>query len=337
MDAQTQTEASPTLVSRHTMTETATKSVGMWAFPATHTMATDTDTDSVYREPEPAAAVTEEKSTSPMKSAPITDTATSPVKELLPSAQTPSTSAHEIVESLPVSTKQEAPAEESSSSSSGIADAGQDAGDDYDPAADHDHDSSDDVSGSDASDVSDEGFKDKYVVFGDCLQDLLRRCPECGEQILETTKTIRGSLLSVTLVCAGNHSTVWRSQPIINRYAEGNLLISAAVFFAGSTYGRFHQICTFMGLKVPAPATFFRIQKTWLYPVVNSYWLEEKKSVTQALKSEDSVTLIGDARCDSPGYSAKYSTYSFMDAATGKIVEFEVTQVSQVIKSLLLY
>ncbi len=86
-----------------------------------------------------------------------------------------------------------------------------------------------------------------------------------------------------------------------------------------------------MGLRVPDPSTFFRIQSEFLYPTVNKFWLEEKQKVTDELKEEESVTLIGDARCDSPGYSAKYSTYTMMDAATSKIVDFEVIQVSEVL------
>ena len=114
------------------------------------------------------------------------------------------------------------------------------------------------------------------------------------------------------------------------------MLLAAAVFFAGGTYGRFRQICGFMGLAVPSESTFFRIQKEFVYPVVNQYWQEEKESVKQELSNREDLTLIGDARCDSPGFSAKYSTYSWMDPVTGKIVEFEVMHVSEVHTLLLL-
>ncbi|KAG0436251.1 hypothetical protein HPB47_018053, partial [Ixodes persulcatus] len=40
------------------------------------------------------------------------------------------------------------------------------------------------------------------------------------------------------------------------------------------------------------------------------------------------VHLAGDGRCDSPGYSAKYCTYSFYCNALQKIVHTEQVQVA---------
>ena len=42
------------------------------------------------------------------------------------------------------------------------------------------------------------------------------------------------------------------------------------------------------------------------------------------------VNLSGNGRCDSPGHSAKYETYTMMDNDTGKIATFNVVQVSEV-------
>lgn len=52
--------------------------------------------------------------------------------------------------------------------------------------------------------------------------------------------------------------------------------------------------------------------------------------VFETLKKKDSVTLIGDGRSDSPGHSAKYGTYTFMDSDTGKIVDSIVVSVTDV-------
>ena len=42
------------------------------------------------------------------------------------------------------------------------------------------------------------------------------------------------------------------------------------------------------------------------------------------------MVLGGDGKCDSPGHSAKYGTYSFMDVESEKIVDFAVVQVTEV-------
>ena len=42
------------------------------------------------------------------------------------------------------------------------------------------------------------------------------------------------------------------------------------------------------------------------------------------------VTLGGDARCDSPGYSAKFGSYSVMDLATQTILDIQLIQVRNI-------
>ena len=64
--------------------------------------------------------------------------------------------------------------------------------------------------------------------------------------------------------------------------------------------------------------------KKHLFPVISACWQQEKASVLADLLNRESVTLIGDGCCDSPGYSAKYGTYTMMEEETKKIVDFEV-------------
>ena len=66
-----------------------------------------------------------------------------------------------------------------------------------------------------------------------------------------------------------------------------------------------------------------------MLPVVSKSWTEHQDSVMSFLAGE-TVKLIGDGRCDSPGHSAKYGTYTMMDASTGLIIDHEVVQVSEV-------
>jgi len=77
-----------------------------------------------------------------------------------------------------------------------------------------------------------------------------------------------------------------------------------------------------MALAVPSPSTFFRLQSDYLFPVTYKAWQTKHELMRQHLRQQTSVSLIGDARCNSPGYSAKYCTYTLMDSATNKIVDF---------------
>ena len=44
----------------------------------------------------------------------------------------------------------------------------------------------------------------------------------------------------------------------------------------------------------------------------------------------DEVTLLGDGRCDSPGHSAKYGTYTLMEESSGEVVDTTVVSVTDV-------
>ena len=44
----------------------------------------------------------------------------------------------------------------------------------------------------------------------------------------------------------------------------------------------------------------------------------------------EQLHLSGDGRCDSPGYSAKYGTYSLMDSTTDLILDYSLVQVTDV-------
>ncbi|KAH6921213.1 hypothetical protein HPB50_027799 [Hyalomma asiaticum] len=41
----------------------------------------------------------------------------------------------------------------------------------------------------------------------------------------------------------------------------------------------------------------------------------------------EAIHLAGDGRCDSPGFSAKYMTYSFMEAKSSKVIHFVQVQL----------
>ena len=63
--------------------------------------------------------------------------------------------------------------------------------------------------------------------------------------------------------------------------------------------------------------------------VVQENYCRENNSILNQLKEQGSCRLSGDARCDSPGHNAKYSTYSFMDQTTNRIAVMIITHVTE--------
>ena len=57
--------------------------------------------------------------------------------------------------------------------------------------------------------------KKKYLVFDSCLTKLLKRCPDCGDVIVQHERKTIGSMLSIELTCHSGHTTNWDSQPVV--------------------------------------------------------------------------------------------------------------------------
>ena len=61
-------------------------------------------------------------------------------------------------------------------------------------------------------------------------------------------------------------------------------------------------------------------------------WYQEQHTLWRNLE-DTPLTLRGDERCDSPGYSAKYCIYVTMGMDTGKIIDLETISVNEVSSS----
>ena len=74
---------------------------------------------------------------------------------------------------------------------------------------------------------------------------------------------------------------------------------------------------------------FYQLQHDVVFPVVVKKWKQQRKRMLQLSKQQEKVVLVGDGRCDSPGHSAKYCTYTFMEANTGNVVDTVVVPVTE--------
>ena len=181
----------------------------------------------------------------------------------------------------------------------------------------------------------------KFIVFESQLKDLVRhlRCPLCTSVFVlnderQLPGNTSGSAFSLHLTClAHGHDFCWSSQPTLGRMPIGNLLISASILFSGQTWTHVSSFAGFLGLEFISNTTFAEHQSGYLFPVVHKSWEFEKQALLSSLEGKE-LRLGGDGRCDSPGYSAKYCTYSMMDLDSEKIVDFEVVQVTQATSSV---
>lgn len=166
----------------------------------------------------------------------------------------------------------------------------------------------------------------KFLVFESCIVSLFTKCQRtgCAAEVREIKRIVSGSRLLVQTKCVAGCLYTWSSQPILNRMGAGNLLLAAAILFSGNTYARMHDFADYLKMPILSESQFYALQKRYLFPVVNDTWISCQVGVLQGFHGATKVVLCGDGRCDSPGHSAKYGTYSLMDVHTGLIIDFVV-------------
>ena len=129
--------------------------------------------------------------------------------------------------------------------------------------------------------------------------------------------------------CQNGHSREWSSCPEVRGMPENNLLISASTLFTGASFSDISEWANLLQLQIPKTTTFFSIQSSYLLPVFDHAYKEQHQRIMDRVKTDETIHLCGDGRCDSPGFSAKYGTYSFMDDMTKEIIHFDLVHVSR--------
>ena len=158
----------------------------------------------------------------------------------------------------------------------------------------------------------------KFIVFFTKLLGLFSLfCFKCEKIAPRVNMKQRGTMVIVNQHClqCGVDSFEWRSQPMTlgGRHAAGNVLLSFAVLMAGASINKVLLVFRYMGLSAYSLRTFFSHQRSFLFPVVISYWEKYQAGLIAILKEMTNVALSGDGRFDSMGHSAKFGAYTTND------------------------
>ncbi|KAL7396810.1 hypothetical protein ABVT39_012062 [Epinephelus coioides] len=115
--------------------------------------------------------------------------------------------------------------------------------------------------------------------------------------------------------------------------AETNLVAAAAILFTSATYSHITHWAELCNLQFLSKTTHYDVQSSYPFLVIEETYQGQQRIVFARLIGQsldgEGVEVCGDARSDSPGHSAKYSTYSFMDDSTKQIVLLDLVQVTQ--------
>jgi len=107
----------------------------------------------------------------------------------------------------------------------------------------------------------------------------------------------------------------------------GNLL-SAAILLSGSTFAKTAKFATILRMPIPSKSEFYKIQRAYLIPVINDYWTMHQTDILSVMSSCEPLHICGDGRSDSPGFSAKYTSYTIMDMMTSLIIDQQLVSLA---------
>ena len=167
--------------------------------------------------------------------------------------------------------------------------------------------------------------------------------PNCNNLCPKKVKP-SGCSIVIRGTCSAGHTYIWESSDILVNQNNvkmhvDNLLLSTAIVLSGNHYHKIQILCKFYGLQIPCSTIFHAHQRHYICPAVNAFYLKEqvcdyalvavsvflyfqKDKLFNKFK-DSSLQLAGDGRCDSPGSSAKYCSYSLMEMTSQKILHVE--------------
>lgn len=142
---------------------------------------------------------------------------------------------------------------------------------------------------------------------------------------MHTIGTFVGVLQQCT-VC--NYKRQWASQPISNSTPLGNLLLSAGILFAGALPTKTLRVLEILNCASISLSTYHSHQNLYLQPTIMNVWNSQQMAMIGVLQALGEPLLLGgDGRNDSPGHSAKYGSYTFMELEHNIILDVELVQV----------
>ena len=161
----------------------------------------------------------------------------------------------------------------------------------------------------------------KFIIYASCLKILLAICWICGAPCRVLIKLKKGTAVTLEILCTKMHRRVWCSQPSHNGMPEGNLNLAAGIFYSGCSPVKALNMLKFAKIQGISRTTYLCIQKSYLIPAIHNVWEKEQYILLSMLQQEGSkISVGGDGRCDSPGHSAKYGSYSLLDVKKGLIL-----------------
>ena len=167
--------------------------------------------------------------------------------------------------------------------------------------------------------------EEKFLCSLDLFLDLFVGC--CRIQGCSNVPEVKhyfvGTVVVITTKCQAGHIFKFASSREVNGLYANNLQSAAAILLSGNNFSKVNRMAEFLGLSFLSEATFYRIQRLYLFPAVEEWWNWMRDELVKEFVDQK-VVVGGDGQCDSPGFTAKNLCYFLMELTSGYILEVEV-------------
>ena len=103
--------------------------------------------------------------------------------------------------------------------------------------------------------------------------------------------------------------------------------VAFTIILSGGTFERLKEIFKTALIPFVSRTTFYKILKKLLIPAINRVFVTQRQLLFDDAKEHGTIDLLGDGRCDFPGYNSKYGTYTIIDKKTCMIMDMHVFHV----------
>lgn len=122
-------------------------------------------------------------------------------------------------------------------------------------------------------------------------------------------KNVVGTMLIVSRVCVCGEAFTWESQSLTGSMPTGNLVLSAAILFSGCSIKQSLVMFQHANVSCFSERTFHNIQQHYHVPAVERVWKAHQDALFDLIRRQNEAVVVGgDARCCSPGHTAKYGS-----------------------------
>ena len=145
---------------------------------------------------------------------------------------------------------------------------------------------------------ADVPYKERqFLVAESCLLELLSKCKHCGDNACVTLKSFVGTMIVVEVLCAKVHDYVWRSQVLSNSMPWGNLLLSSAILFSGSSPAKVINLFSHLNVAVFTTGHSAKFGSYTLMNLQDNKILHMELIQSNEVKNSFNMELEGLKRC----------------------------------------